>query len=76
MMATALAAFLATCGDEARPECKKPAECVGKPGANTCKIIGGHGRCVIGCTGGQDNFCPPPLKCTGTADDATNFCQS
>jgi hypothetical protein len=72
----ALALFLTTCGDDKPPECQKPAECVGKPDANTCKVVGGHGRCVYECVliDGKDN-CPPLLHCTGTSDDGSTYCK-
>jgi hypothetical protein len=73
----ALALCLTTCGDDKPWECEKPAECVGKPQANTCKVIGGHGRCVVECllVDGKDN-CPPSFHCTGTADDGSLYCKT
>jgi hypothetical protein len=72
----ALSLSLATCGDDKPWECQKPAECIGKPVANTCKEISGRGRCVYGCAvvSGNDS-CPPTYHCTGTADDGTLYCQ-
>jgi hypothetical protein len=71
----ALALLPTTCGEEKPFECKSPAECVGRPSVNTCKVVGGKGRCVIGCvsSGGSHN-CPPNYTCGGMADDGSNYC--
>jgi hypothetical protein len=74
--AIALALCLTTCGDDKPFECTKPADCVGKPAGNDCKVVGGKGRCVFLClpaTSGSDG-CPPTAHCTGTADDNSTFC--
>ena len=73
--AFAVALCLCTCDDGQVFECKKPAECVGRPGADTCMVIGGKGRCVVGCASvnGMDN-CPPAYRCAGTADDGGTYC--
>ena len=70
-----LIATSSTCGDNGPFECKKPVDCATVPNATTCKVVGGHGRCVIDCVSenGQDN-CPVTLHCGGTADDNTMFC--
>lgn len=75
--AIGLALSLTTCGDDKAFECSKPADCVGKPAGNECKIVGGKGRCVIACapaTGGASDGCPPTAHCTGRADDGTDYC--
>jgi hypothetical protein len=76
LVGLALALLVTSCGDDKPAECTKPAECVGKPLANTCKEVAGHGRCVISCivVDGQDN-CPSLYKCTGTADDGSQYCK-
>ena len=73
----ALALALTGCGDDKPPECTKPADCVGRPLADTCKVVKGHGRCVLSCAtaNGMDN-CPATYHCTGTADDGSFFCAS
>jgi hypothetical protein len=71
----ALALLLSTCGDDGPLECKKPVDCVAQMGANTCKIVGGHGRCVIGCAMTETaDSCPISYRCGGRADDGTTFC--
>jgi hypothetical protein len=71
--------LLTTCGDEKPFECKKPAECVGRPGGgNECKQVGGKGRCVTGCrppAAGEIETCPISTKCDGKADDGSTFCE-
>ena len=77
LAAGALLLLLGACGDDPAPGCKKPADCVTVAGANTCKVVGGRGRCVIACTliDGKDN-CPATYRCGGTADDGSQFCTS
>ena len=73
----ALTISLTACGGDQPWECQKPADCVGKPGGNYCKVITGKGRCVVEClpaADGKDN-CPPTYKCNGTADDGSLFCK-
>jgi hypothetical protein len=73
--ASCLALCLAsTCGDDQPAECTKPAECIAV-GTSDCKVVAGHGRCVIACAviNGQDS-CPSPYQCGGTADDGNTFC--
>jgi hypothetical protein len=74
--AVGLALSLTTCGEDKPFECTKPADCVGKPAGNECKFVAGKGRCVVACTPvttGSDG-CPPTAKCTGMADDGSDFC--
>jgi hypothetical protein len=70
--------LLATsCGDDKPFECEKPADCVGRPAGNYCKMVSGKGRCVIDCapaTAGTDT-CPPTLTCNGHADDGSFYCK-
>jgi hypothetical protein len=73
--AAAVALMAATCDDYKPFECTKPADCVGRPDVNACKILGGKGRCVQEClvANGTHN-CPPTYECTGKADDNSTYC--
>jgi hypothetical protein len=72
-----LGLLLTTCGDEGGMDCQKPADCVGRPAGNYCKVVSGKGRCVIDClpaADGKDN-CPATYTCTGHADDGSLYCK-
>jgi hypothetical protein len=77
-IALALGLLLTTCGGDNGPECVKPADCVGRPGGNYCKMIAGKAHCVTEClpaADGKDN-CPPTYSCSGHADDGSLYCKA
>jgi hypothetical protein len=76
-MAAGLGAVVTSCGDDGVPECHRPADCVTVPAADTCKMVKGHGQCVLACAmSGTQDSCPAPYHCTATADDGTTYCLS